>query len=100
MCQLILCDFITCPSLRVEAAGCLYEWIPGPRLYSILFPEYLRNDTRNCLCFCYNLLRVKGSAAAVYVPLLFTAHSKEENNKLGHYFKQGFPLEAAPLSNR
>uniref|UniRef100_A0A8C2WNW9 Uncharacterized protein n=1 Tax=Cyclopterus lumpus TaxID=8103 RepID=A0A8C2WNW9_CYCLU len=37
--------------------------------------------------------RVKGSAAAVYV-LLFTAYSKEEKNKLGHYFKQGFPLEA------
>lgn len=37
--------------------------------------------------------------AAVYVPLLFTAYSKEEKDKLGHYFKQGFPLEAAPLSN-
>lgn len=44
-------------------------------------------------------VQVKCSAAAVYVPLLFTAYSKEEKDKLGHYFKQGFPLEAAPLSN-
>lgn len=46
------------------------------------------------------MLRVKGTATSVYVPLLFTAYSKEEKSKLGHYFKQGFPLEAAPLSDR
>lgn len=46
------------------------------------------------------MLRVKGNATAAYVPPLFTAYREEENNKLGCYFKQGFPLEAAPLSDR
>ncbi len=46
------------------------------------------------------MLRAKGNATAVYVPLLFTDYSKEEKNKLGHYFKQGFPLEAESLSDR
>lgn len=62
--------------------------------------EYLRNDTSNCACVSFATCWVKGSAAAVYVPLLFTAYSKEEKNKLGHYFKQGFPLEPALLSDR
>lgn len=103
-----VCDFMTWPSNTLQT--CTVGHPVPPVMKPVHFEIYRAFSFRQCL---RNVTRNSaGVSAATFwgwgvVPLLYMSlycsqpvHSKAELSKLVCYFKQGFPLEATPLSKR